>query len=89
MPNIKSAKKRLRSALAERVVNLPRKARVRSCRRAFLEAVETGDKDVGTKAFSEFCSSLDKAAKFGTMKKNTAIRCKSRAAAQLQSLIPG
>ena len=89
MPNIKSAKKRLRSALVQRVVNLPRKARVRSCRREFQEAVETGDKEVSAKAFRELCSSLDKAAKFGTMKKNTAIRCKSRAAAQLQALLPG
>ena len=89
MPNIKSAKKRLRSSLSQRSVNLPRMARVRSCRRAFQEAVETGDKEVVAKTFSELCSNLDKAAKFGTIKKNTAIRSKSRAAAQLRSLLPG
>ena len=86
MPNIKSAKKRLARSEQQRAVNLPVRTRVKTCRRAFQEAVAAGDREVSTKAYSEFCSSLDKGAKNGTIKKNTAIRSKTRAAAKLRTL---
>lgn len=89
MPNIKSAKKRLRISLDQRAVNLPRKTRIRSCRRTFLESVATGDRDASARAFSALCSSLDKGVKAGVIKKNTAVRGKSRAAARLQALSAG
>ena len=89
MPNIKSAKKRLRRSLDQRSVNMPRKSRMRSCRRAFREAVETGDRDASATAFRGLCSSLDKAAKSGAIEKNTAVRGKSRAAARLRALSGG
>ena len=86
MPNLKSAKKRLRRSSAQRMGNLPVRTRIRSARRAFQEAVSTGDKDATDKAFRVFCSSLDKGAKKGVIKKNTAIRSKTRAAACLRAL---
>lgn len=86
MPNIKSAKKRLRRSLRQRSVNLPLKTRVRTARRAFLASVEAADREQSAERFRQFCSSLDKAAKRGVIKKNTAIRHKTRAAARLRAM---
>ena len=86
MPNIKSAKKRLRRSVRQREVNLPLKTRVRTARRAFLESVQAADSEKSEERFRQFCSSLDKAAKRGVIKKNTAIRHKTRAAARLRAL---
>ena len=84
MPNLKSSKKRLRKSATERDINLPVRTRVRTARRVFQEAVAAGDREAGDKAFRAFCSCLDKAAKKGVIKKNTAIRSKTRAAANLR-----
>jgi small subunit ribosomal protein S20 len=86
MPNIKSAKKRLRSSVKRRAVNQPLKTRVKTSRRAFLEKIAAGDREGSTQAYRQFCSSLDKAAKRGVIKKNNAVRNKSRAAAKLRAL---
>ena len=53
---------------------------------AHIDAVASGDADAGAEAFRRFCSCLDKAAKKGVIKKNTATRSKSRAAARLRTL---
>ena len=89
MPNIKSAKKRLRLSQMQRDRNLPRKTRIRRCRRAFLESVASGDSAAATQAYREFCSSLDLGVKAGAIKRNTAVRGKTRAAAKLRSLAAG
>ena len=86
MPNIKSSKKRLRLSSRHRMVNLPLRTRVKSCRIVFQEALASGDQETSKKAYSAFCSSLDKAAKNGTIAKNTAVRSKTRSAAQLSAL---
>lgn len=86
MPIIKSAKKRLRQNGERRVVNLPISTRIKSSRRAFLEAVESGDEGASARAFSAFCSSLDKGAKRGLIKANTAIRSKQRASKRLRAI---
>jgi small subunit ribosomal protein S20 len=86
MANLNSAKKRLRSSAANREANQPVRTRVRTSRRAFLEAVESGDAAAGDRAFRTFCSCLDKAAKKGVIKKNTALRSKGRAAARLRAM---
>jgi len=65
---------------------MPVRTRIRSAGRAFQEAITTGDKEASDKAFRAFCSSLDKGAKKGVIKKNTAIRSKTRAAARLRAL---
>ena len=85
MPNIQSAKKRLRKSLKQHDVNAPRKTRARSCRRAFGEAVAAGNLDRAGEAFRELCSGMDKAVKAGTMSRNTAIRSKTRAANRLRA----
>lgn len=86
MPNIQGAKKRLRKSVRQRDVNAPRKTRTRSTRRAFDEAVATGDATKATEAYRELCSGLDKAVKGGVMSRNTAIRGKTRAANRLRAL---
>ena len=86
MPNIKSAKKRLRRSARQQATNLPIKTRIRTTRRAFLESISAGNRDESALRFRHFCSSLDKAAKRGVIKKNTAIRSKTRAAARLRAL---
>lgn len=85
MPNIPSAKKRLRKSLKQRGVNAPRKTRARSGQRAFNEAMEAGDLAKAETAFREFCSGMDKAVKGGVMSRNTAIRGKTRAANRLRA----
>ena len=86
MPNIKSAKKRLRRAARQTESNAPFKTRVKSARRKFMEAVEAGDKASGALALSAYCSALDKAAKKGVIRKNTATRRKGRASNRLRAI---
>ncbi len=86
MPNIKSAKKRLRTSERQYQENRPVRTRVGTMRRKFLETLEAGDRAAMTEAFRAYCSSLDRAAKQGVIKKNTAIRSKTRAANKIRSL---
>jgi small subunit ribosomal protein S20 len=86
MPNLKSAKKRMRVSERQRRENYAVRSRVRRHRRRFLEALTGQDKTVLQRAFSEYCSILDKAAKRNVLKKNTAIRYKSRAANKMRAV---
>jgi small subunit ribosomal protein S20 len=86
MPNLKSAKKRMRVSERQRKENYSVRSRVRRYRRLFLAALAGEDKPAMQKAFSEYCSVLDKAAKRNVLKKNTAIRYKSRAANKLRAI---
>ena len=86
MPNIKSAKKRLRQNETLRMANLAVKSKMRSSRRKFSDALDTGDAEQAKEQYAAYCSALDKAAKKGVIKKNTAIRSKTRGAAKLSSL---
>jgi small subunit ribosomal protein S20 len=86
MPNIQSAKKRLRRSERQRAVNAPIKTRVRTTRRKFIEVLESDSAEARAAAYSTYCSCLDKAAKSGVIERNTAIRRKARAAARLRKL---
>jgi small subunit ribosomal protein S20 len=86
MPNLKSQKKRMRSDEEKRVQNQGVRTRVKTARRKMMEATATGEAEVTTAAFREYCSVLDKAAKSGIVKKNTAVRRKARAAAKLREV---
>lgn len=85
MPNLKSAKKRMKVSERQRKENYAMRSRVRRYRRKFLAAVDAGEADPIKGAYSEYCSVLDKAAKRNVLKKNTAIRYKSRAAKLIRS----
>lgn len=83
MPNIKSAKKRLRQNETCRLENLQVRTRMRTMRRQFIESFGPENEASSEEAFKKYCSSLDKSAKKGIIAKNTAIRSKRRAAAML------
>jgi len=86
MPNIKSAKKRMLTSEAAHKRNKAVRTRVTSIRRSFMEAIETKDAEKSNSIYKTYCSVLDKAAKGGVIKKNTAVRRKTRAAEQLRKL---
>ena len=86
MPNIKQAGKRAKQALVRRSSNRSTKSEIATARRVMIEAIESKDKAKAMKEFSAFCSILDKSSKRGIVKKNTADRRKSRAAAMLAKL---
>ena len=86
MPNIESAKKRMRQDKKRHARNKWRKQRVRLQIRAFNEAVRIKDVKVAEEEYRKLCSILDKVAMTSTMHKNTAARKKSRLAAHLNAL---
>lgn len=83
MANTRSALKRVRKTKKETARNRVLKARVKLLRKEVTAAVESGDAKKAQEAYNKFASAADKAAKKGTMHKNTASRLKGRAAAQI------
>lgn len=86
MPITSSAKKALRASKRKRVFNLRHKKDVDSTLLAFRKLIVAKDKAGATKILSDLYQTLDKAAKTGYLKANTAARLKSRAAASLKKL---
>jgi small subunit ribosomal protein S20 len=86
MPQVKSAKKRLKQNEAAAKRNSAYKSRMRSTRKSFFAAVEAGEKEQATEAYAAYCSALDKAVKRNVIKRNTATRSKKRGAESLRSL---
>ena len=84
MPNIKSAKKRLKTSELAYQRNVAERTRLKSARKSFMEAVADNNKDGTDTCYRTYCSVLDKAVKHGIIKKNTAIRRKGRAANKLR-----
>lgn len=79
MPNIKSAAKRMRQSEKNRLRNRAAKTEIKHVRRSVLDTSALNE-DV----YKRYCSILDRAAKRGSIKKNTAVRRKRRAAARLR-----
>ena len=77
MANIRSAEKQRRQAEKRKVRNRAGKSRLKSALKSARAAVETGAGDLKTVVSSSF-SEIDKAAKKGLIKSNTADRYKSR-----------
>lgn len=86
MPQVKSAKKRLKQNEAAAKRNSAYKSRMRTSKRSFLEAVESGDKAKASETYAAYCSALDKAVKHNVIKRNTSSRSKRRGAEKLRSL---
>lgn len=86
MPNIKSAKKRVRSSEKQCAGNMAVKTKVKTVRRKTRDALTAGVVETSEQAVREYSSVLDKAVKRGVIKKNTAIRRKKRAVAALRKL---
>ena len=85
MPNIKSAKKRLRQNEGCRLQNAAKKGAIKASSKAFDAALEGEDVEAKKAAYAKYCSALDKAVKTNVIKKNNAIRNKSRAAARISA----
>ena len=79
MPNLKSAKKRMRQNVVQYERNVQVRTRIKSARRSMMEALENKDAEAGATALRSYSSVLDKAAKAGIIKKNTAVRRKTNA----------
>lgn len=82
-----SAKKAIRVAKKKRVYNLRRKATIDRELKEFRKLVVAKDKKGAEKAIPTLYKALDKAAKTGYIKYNTASRMKSRAMASLNRLV--
>lgn len=83
MPITKSALKAVRSATKKRVANLRRSRAVVGAEREIEKLCEAGKAPEATKLLPAAYKAIDKAAKMGTILKNTASRKKAR----LSSLI--
>ena len=86
MPQVKSAKKRLKQNEVAAKRNSAYKSRMRTAKRSFQESVEAGDKAAAAEAYAAYCSALDKAVKRNVIKRNTASRSKRRGAEALRTL---
>jgi small subunit ribosomal protein S20 len=86
MPNLKSAKKRMRQNVVRHDRNLQVRTRIKNARRKMLDALEAKDTVAGETALRTYSSVLDKAAKVGVIKKNTAVRRKTNAANGLRKI---
>jgi len=80
MPITKSAKKALKQSRAKRVFNLRRLKKMRGSIKEIDRLVKENKKEGATKLLSGAYKAIDKAAKRGVIKKNTASRRKSRLA---------
>jgi small subunit ribosomal protein S20 len=78
MPITKSAKKALRGSLVKKAMNDRNKKNVKESLKKIEKLVKEKKKEEAKKVLPEFYSSIDKAAKRGVIKKNTASRKKSR-----------
>jgi small subunit ribosomal protein S20 len=86
MANTVSSLKRVRIAERRTVINRMRKSRLRHQIRSMRRLLDQKDSSGATKALPETFSLVDRAAKWGIIKKNTAARYKSRLTLRLRSL---
>ncbi len=80
MPIIKSAKKAHEASLRKRVFNLRRSRAMKEAIKTVRELVAENKKDEAEKKLKDAYKAIDKAAKRGVLKKNTASRKKSKLA---------
>lgn len=83
MPITTSAKKALRASKRKRVFNLRRKNVLQDETKKVRKLIAGGKKDEAAKILPSVFQAIDKAAKRGVIKKNTASRVKSRIAQAL------
>ncbi len=83
MPITKSAKKALRSAKRKKVNNDKRKSALKEAVKQYKKLVADKKGDEAAKFAPKLQQAIDKAAKVGLIKKNTAARKKSRLAKKL------
>ncbi|MFH0907011.1 MAG: 30S ribosomal protein S20 [bacterium] len=85
-PITKSAKKALLQNRKKRLFNLRRIDKMKSLVKQIKELINAKNKDQAIKALPETYKAIDKAAKRGVIKKNTANRKKSRISKAIQAI---
>ena len=86
MPNIKSAKKRVKVIEKKTLRNNMIKSGYKSAVKKFEAAVEAGNKEEAKTLFSEATKKIDQACTKGVIVKNTAARKKSNLAKKLNAM---
>lgn len=86
MPNIRSAKKRMRQSARARNQNRARRSEMRTVVKSFLDAVDSGDAEAASSQWQRAQAIIDRSARLGVIHPNTAARTKSRLARRLQHL---
>lgn len=86
MANTISALKRMRQTKRRTAVNRARKSRLRHQIRAFRRLLESKDAEAAQAALPKTFALIDRAARWGIIKRNTAARYKSRLTLRLKSL---
>jgi len=86
LPNIKSAKKRVKVAAKKTLENQMIKSQLKTVIKKFEAAVAEGDKAAATEQYSVVIKKLDQACAKGTFHKNTISRKKSRLTKLLNKL---
>lgn len=86
MANTYSALKRMRTSQRQMMVNRLRKSRLRHQIRAFRRLIQAKDASGAQAALPATFSIIDRSAKWGIIKKNTAARYKSRLQVRLKAL---
>jgi len=85
VPNIQSAKKRVRQAITRRARNMGQRSAMRTAVKTLEANIAGGDKAAATESFRAAARALDKAVSKGHIHKNMASRKKSR----LNALVKG
>lgn len=86
MANTLSALKRMRQTKRQMMVNRLRKSRLRHQIRSFRRLLQEKDSKGAQSALAATFSIIDRSAKWGIIKKNTAARYKSRLQVRLKAL---
>ncbi len=86
MPNIASAKKRMRQDEVRRLRNRGRRTQLRSSLRSLNDAIEAGDMERIRQCWQEAQSLLDRSARRGVIHPNQAARKKARLARRIRQL---
>lgn len=86
MPNIKSAKKRVKVTEAKTMRNKVEKTILKTVIKKYEAAIAAGDKSVAEDAFRNVVKKLDQAAAHGIISKNKAARKTSRFALKLNKI---
>jgi small subunit ribosomal protein S20 len=86
MANIHGGLKRAKTSMRQRIVNRATKANILTLSKRLVEAATAKDAAKSKEVYRAYASALDKAAKRGIIKHNTADRKKSRAASKLAAI---
>lgn len=86
MPNITQAKKRVRQAEKSRMRNKHHRTFMRTEVKSVINAIEAGDKEAATAAYTKAVPAIDTMVSKGIIHKNKAARTKSRLNAHIRGL---